>query len=176
MSPREKPRASGGTCSPGHGGRTSPGAAVRPGLCQDTAHQSPHLKGAKSFSIQWASPCPPTHVSHDTALCLWRTAPTPETHAHGGTASKGGPARKCTRDGQGDSRAASAHGWRTVCERAGEEGSLPTETRNSGRALGGLSRACRGSLNLQAPRPQPHSLSAHTLGLDSRRPRTQSWH
>lgn len=84
MSPREKPRASGGTCSPGHGGRTSPGAAVRSGLCQDTAHQSPHLKGAKSFSIQWASPCPPTHVSHDTALCLWRTAPTPETHGEQG--------------------------------------------------------------------------------------------
>lgn len=168
MSPREKPRASGGTCSPGHGGRTSPGAAVRSGLCQDTAHQSPHLKGAKSFSIQWASPCPPTHVSHDAALCLWRTAPTPETHAHGGTASKGGPARKCTRDGQGDSRAASAHGWRTVCERAGEEGSVP----GSRWPVQGLS----GVFKPPGAPPQPHSLSAHTLGLDSRRPRTQSWH
>lgn len=155
MSPREKPRASSGTCSPGHGGRTSPGAAVRSGLCQDTAHQSPHLKGAKSFSIQGASPCPPTHVSHDAALCLWRTAPTPETHAHGGTASKGGPARKCTRDGQGDSRAASAHGWRTVCERAGEEGSVP----GSRWPVQGLSGVFKPP---GAPPPAPLPLGTHT--------------
>lgn len=67
MSPREKPRASGGTCSPGHGGRTSPGAAVRSGLCQDTAHQSVSspeggqvLFHPVGFALS-ADPCQPRH-------------------------------------------------------------------------------------------------------------------